>query len=88
MITATTPSLTSTVTAATTVKTLQKTAGREYTAASVADDQTDAQKLGLVKQKDGNYAAASANGVTSTGTAATTSSSAVQAALTSLTLAG
>jgi len=30
-------------------------ANGEYTAASVESDQTDALKLGLVKEKDGNY---------------------------------
>jgi hypothetical protein len=30
-------------------------ANGEYTAASVQSDQADALKLGLVKEKDGNY---------------------------------
>ena len=32
-----------------------KMANGEYTAASVNSDQKDALKLGLVKEKDGNY---------------------------------
>ena len=35
--------------------TLVKMANDEYTADSVAADQTDAIKLGLFKEKDGNY---------------------------------
>ena len=75
---------------ATTVATkgLQKTANGEYTAASVTANQADATKLGLVKEKDGNYGTASAPGLASTGSAAASSSSVVQAALTSLTMGG
>ena len=34
---------------------LVKMGNGEYTADSVSKDQTDANKLGLVKEKDGNY---------------------------------
>ena len=85
------PAVTNALTATTTgstAKALQKTGNGEYTAASVAADQIDATKLGLVKEKDGNYGTTSASGVASTGSAAASSSSGVQAALTSLTLGG
>ena len=39
----------------TSVNSLAKMGNGEYTAASVAADPTDANKLGLVKEKDGNY---------------------------------
>lgn len=65
---------------------LVKTANGEYTAASVEKDQKDAQKLGLVKQKDGNYATtppASTDNATSA-----QSSASVLTSLAALTLGG
>jgi hypothetical protein len=59
----------------------------EYTAASVAADPTAATNRDLVKEKDGNYRAATAP-TPSSGAAAVQSSSAVLAALASLTLGG
>ena len=65
---------------------LVRLANGEYTAASVAKDEKDALKLGLVKEKDGNY------GTTppvSTGSATSAqSSSSVLASLISLSLGG
>jgi hypothetical protein len=65
---------------------LVKLANGEYTAASVSKDQKDAQKLGLIKENDGNY------GTTPpapTGAAASAqSSSTVLASLSSLNLGG
>jgi hypothetical protein len=66
---------------------LVELANGEYTAASVSADPTDAAKLGLVKEKDGNYGVATAPAA-SGGTAAAQSSSGVLAALASLTLGG
>ena len=81
--------ISSSLTTASAPKQLSKAANGEYTAASVAADPTDTQKLGLVKQKDGNYAAKSADlAVSNGGSAASTSSSAVLDALTSLTKGG
>jgi hypothetical protein len=66
---------------------LVKMASGEYTAASVASDQTDANKLGLIKEKDGNYGT-SQPPVTPSATAAAQSSPAAQSVLTTLTLGG
>jgi hypothetical protein len=66
---------------------LVKMANGEYTAASVLADPTDASKLALVKEKDGNYGT-SPPPVAPSGNAATQSSANVQAALTSLKLGG
>ena len=63
---------------------LVQLANGEYTAASVAKDPTDAAKLGLTREKDGNYGTQAATFTT----AAATSSSGTQAALTTLTLGG
>lgn len=63
-------------------------ANGEYTAASVAANSKDANALGLVKQKDGNYAAQSAKVNSAPTSAAAKSSPGVQAALSSLTLGG
>ena len=84
----TTISVAATMTAASTsTSTLVKMANGEYTAASVSADQADATKLGLVKEKDGNYGTASPQVATSAPAAAQASSN-VQAALTTLTLGG
>ena len=74
----------STSTAATS---LVEMANGEYTAASVAKDQTDAAKLGLVKEKDGNYGTAASSQVTPVSTASTLPSS-VHLALSALKLGG
>jgi hypothetical protein len=66
---------------------LVKLGNGEYTAASVRADPTDATKLALVKEKDGNYGT-SPPSVASSGNAATQSSSNVQAALSSFKLGG
>ena len=66
---------------------LVQLANGEYTASSVASDQTDANKLGLIKEKDGNYGTSQPT-VASSGTAASQASSGVQSALTSLPLGG
>ena len=60
----------------------------EYTAASVAQDPTDAAKLGLVKEKDGNYGTSAPSQVQASSSASSSSSSGVQAALSTLTLGG
>ena len=67
---------------------LVQTGNGEYTAASVTADQKDALALGLVKQKDGNYAAKAVDGDSAPKSAAATSSAGVQAALSGLTLGG
>ncbi|WP_158806751.1 hypothetical protein [Beijerinckia sp. L45] len=72
----------------TTATVLSKVGNGEYSAASVSADPTDATKLGLVKEKDGNYGTANPNAVVATGSAAAQSSSAVQASLTALTRGG
>ena len=59
----------------------------EYTAASVTADPTDAAKLGLTKEKDGNYGTQAAP-VAASSSASTQSSAGVQAALTTLSLGG
>ena len=74
------------VTASTSTSTLVKMANGEYTATSVTADPSGAAKLGLTKQKDGNYGTASVASTTST--AANTSASNTLAAVTSLTLGG
>ena len=61
-------------------------ANGEYTAASVQSDPTDAAKLALVKEKDGNYGTTPPTSPAQT--PATQSSPGVQAALTSLKLGG
>ena len=66
---------------------LVKLANGEYTASSVSADQTDATKLGLVKQKDGNYGTKSV-AVTASAPAASQSSAGVQSALLALTVGG
>ena len=66
---------------------LVKMANGEYTAASVTADPTDAAKLGLIKEKDGNYGTQSTQ-VAAGASAPTQSSAGVQAALTTLTLGG
>ena len=73
--------------ASTSKSTLVKMANGEYTAASVDADQADATKLGLVKEKDGNYGTATPRVATSAPAAAQASSS-VQSVLTTLTLGG
>lgn len=65
---------------------LVKLGNGEYTAASVAKDQKDALKLGLVKEKDGNYGTTAS--VATDATASTQSSSSVLESLASLTLGG
>lgn len=75
-----------TTTATTSV--LSQVGNGEYSAASVSADPTDTAKLGLVKEKDGNYGTANPNAVTATGSPASQSSTAVQVALTTLTLGG
>jgi len=66
---------------------LVKLANGEYTATSVAADPTAATALGLVKEKDGNYGTATPPAPPS-GAATAQSSSAVLAAVGSLTLGG
>lgn len=66
---------------------LVKLANGEYTASSVAADPAAAAKLGLVREKDGNYGAATALPPPGGPTTAQ-SSSAVLASLASLTLGG
>lgn len=66
---------------------LVRLANGEYTAASVSADQSDASKLGLVKEKDGNYGTKSSS-LSAGMSAAAQASSGVQAALTSLKLGG
>lgn len=61
---------------------LVKLATGEYTAASVAADPKDAIKLGLVREKDGNY------GATPPASASSQSSTAVLSTLASLNLGG
>jgi hypothetical protein len=61
-------------------------ANGEYTAASVDKDQKDALKLGLVKEKDGNYGGMPP--VASGSAASAQSASTVLASLTSLSLGG
>lgn len=78
----------STAASTTTSTGLVQTGNSEYTAASVTADQKDALALGLVKQKDGNYAARRADQDSAPKSAAATSSAGVQAALSSLTLGG
>ena len=65
-----------------------QTGNGEYTAASVNADQKDAMALGLIKQKDGNYAAKPVDKDSAPRSAAATSSPGVQAALSGLTLGG
>lgn len=78
----------------TTSSKLVELANGEYTAASVSADQTDATKLGLEKEKDGNYgtqnpsSAKSPSAVATTGSTAASASAGVQSALTSQTLGG
>ena len=69
---------------------LVKLANGEYTAASVSADQADATKLGLVKEKDGNYGTKtpSTTTVASAAPGAAQSSAGVQSALLSLQLGG
>ena len=71
----------------TTASKLVQMANGEYTAASVTADPTDAAKLGLTKEKDGNYGTQSTQ-VAAGPSASTQSSNGVQAALTTLTLGG
>jgi hypothetical protein len=75
-------------TTSTTAATLSKLGNGEYTPASVSADPSDATKLGLVKEQDGNYGTASAASIAASGSAAGQSSSAVQIALTALSLGG
>lgn len=65
-----------------------QTGSGEYTAASVDSDQKDAMALGLIKQKDGNYAAKPVAQDSAPTSAAAKSSAGVQAALSGLTLGG
>jgi len=65
---------------------LVKLANGEYTDASVAKDQKDALKLGLVKEKDGNYVTTAS--VATESAASAQSSSSVLTSLASLTLGG
>lgn len=67
---------------------LVELANGEYTADSVSSDQTDATKLGLIKEKDGNYGTSKPADTKPSASAAAQSSSNVQWALTSLTLGG
>jgi hypothetical protein len=71
-------------TTTTATRVLSHVGNGEYTAASVSADPADATKLGLVKEKDGNYGTASAATVATGGGAAAQSSSAVQTALLAL----
>jgi hypothetical protein len=67
---------------------LVKTANGEYTADSVSKDQADTLKLGLVKEKDGNYGT-TAPASTAVATGATGNSSpAALSVLSSLALGG
>ena len=67
---------------------LVKTANGEYTSDSVSKDQADALKLGLVKEKDGNYGT-TAPAPTTVATGATGNSSpATLSVLSSLALGG
>jgi hypothetical protein len=75
----------SAITSATTSQ-LVKLASGEYTSASVASDPSDATRLGLVKEKDGNYGTTPPPATDST--AAARSSPSVQAGLASLKLGG
>lgn len=54
----------------------------------MAADQKDADALGLIRQKDGNYAAKRADQDAAPKSAAAMSSAGVQAALSTLTLGG
>ena len=74
------------LTTTTSSATLVKMANGEYTAASVAADPTDAAKLGLKREKDGNYGTAAVSPTTSS--AASTTASSTLAAVTGLTLGG
>ena len=65
---------------------LVKLASGEYTADSVASDKSDSTRLGLVKEKDGNYGTTPPPATESA--AAAQSSSTVQAGLPSLKLGG
>ena len=65
---------------------LVRMASGEYTADSVAKDPTAAAKLGLSREKDGNYGTQPASEVPASPAAKSTS--AVQVALTNLTLGG
>ena len=76
----------SATTSTTSVK-LVALANGEYTAGSVASDPTDASRLWLVKEKDGNYGVA-APAVAAASTAAAQSASGVLAALASLKFGG
>ena len=67
---------------------LVQIANGEYTAASVSADPTDANKLALVKEKDGNYGTQAPSSVASGSSASAQSSTGVQAALSNLTLGG
>ncbi len=68
---------------------LFKEANGEYSASSVATDPTDATKLGLIKLNDGNYGPLLFPGsFLGSPSAASTSSSGVQAALNTLVLGG
>ena len=66
---------------------LVKLANGEYTAASVTANQTDANKLGLVKEQDGNYGSEKPK-VASSPPAAAQASAGVQSALLTLQLGG
>ena len=63
-------------------------ANGEYTAASVAADQTDATKLALVKEKDGNYGTSAPKQVAPRTATSSSVSGGVQTALSFLTLGG
>ncbi len=65
---------------------LVRLANGEYTAASVDKDQKDALKLGLIKEKDGNYGTTPP--VAAGNAASTQSSSSVLANLAALKLGG
>jgi hypothetical protein len=77
---------TSTMTYVASNASLVKLANGEYTAASVAKDQKDANRLGLTLLKDGNYGTAAPAATESAGAAQ--SSAKTLSGLSSLTLGG
>lgn len=75
-------------TSTTTSSGLVKAGANEYTAASVSTDPTDASKLGLVKEKDGNYGTANPNQVQPISSNSAQVSANTQSALAGLMLGG
>jgi hypothetical protein len=67
---------------------LVQTGNGEYTAASVSTDPTDANKLGLVREKDGNYGTSNPNQVQAASSSATQVAASTQSAITGLLLGG